>query len=853
MLLLLGVHLAQAAPLVLNPPALQPATGHANPLRGFHRWHDSTPDKQIALDETPIDEYLRYRWKTLEPQLGDYSGLDTVLEPRIAAAAARGARFAFRVQGMVGYGDTQSYLPFDPRSAAPGFVPLHLRGVTAPTKADGSDITFIPDWRDEGVLQAMEGLFAELGRRYANDPRIAWIDIGWYGQFGEWVVRTPPPGVSYPRLDPNLESDVAIMRRIVDAQANAFLEQQLVALVPYSAKPAIQHAFSLNRTRQVGVRSDCFGRPGFFNQWTDRPAEWPMIRDRWLVAPVVGESCGKNDNTPESAQTMLDQAALLHLSSFGNGNFYGLNLDPAGLPLLRELARRIGFQLRPAEIVTVDRVYAGRALPLATRWINEGLAKLYERFEARFFLRPLVGGVEYSVVSGVDLGAVLPGPSTAPIDDQLVLPEAVVPGDYQLELALSEHTATNRPPLKLSIAGRDAQGRYPLAQITVAAATVPGAPQISAVGAASRTLVLTFQPPADDGGRAILQFRVSCSAPGGAVFSADARASPAAVSGLQNGTAYACSVAARNALGWGAPSATWPAVVPAPGPQAQRVFVSAGSGNDSAVLQACPVTSACRWLATALGAVAPQGEVIVLDSGDYDAVTLDQSVSIRVVPGARATLPATPDGAVVVAGAGLRIHLEGLAIKGQGAADLGLRMLHVGTLAMRNCQVADTGLGLDLGGGVQADLSELVARDNDVGLRLAGGARVSVSGLRLFAASSAGIEVAAEAGEETRLNLRRSVLTGAAHGIRVTATGSGALARVMLDRVGLDYGMGTGVRVATSSGGSAGALLASSRVSGYAIGLEQADPAASLWSVGGNILFGNGSDVAGTLSVLSRH
>ena len=841
-----------AAPLVLTPTASQPGTGHANPLRGFHRWHDSTPDKQIVLDETPVDEYLRYRWKTLEPNLGDYSGIDTVLEPRIAAAAARGARFAFRVQGMVGYNDTQSYLPYDPRPPAPGFVPLHQRGVTAATKADGSEITFIPDWRDEGVLQAMEGLFAELGRRYAHDPRIAWIDIGWYGQFGEWVVRTPPPGVSYPRLDPNVESDRALMRRIVDAQANVFPGQQLVALVPYAAKPAIEHAFSLPRTRPVGLRSDCFGREGYFNQWTDRPAEWPLIRDRWLVAPVVGESCGRNENTPAAAQVMLDQAALLHLSSFGNGNFYGLNLDPEGLPLLRELARRIGFQLRPAEIVTIDKVYAGRSLPLATRWINEGLARLYERFDARFVLRPLTGGSEYGVVSAFDPAILLPGPATAPVADQLALPEGAPQGSYQLELELIEASASNRPPLKLSIGGRDAQGRYPLALITVAAAKVPGPPQITAIDSASRTLVVSFLPPADDGGRNIELFRVRCEARGGGFFSVETTASPAAVSGLQNGSLYTCTVAARNALGWGAPSPTWPGATPSPGPQAQRVFVSARIGNDSQVLQACPITAPCRALGTALGATLPQGEVVVLDSGDYDAIVIEQSLAIRVVPGAQASLPARPGGAVAVLGAGLKVHLQGLAINGQGPGDVGVSMLQGGRLVIDRCSIAGTGLGLDLAGGTQLNVTDLLLRDNQIGLRLAGGAQATVTGLRLLGANLAGMEVLAAAGEQTRLNLRASVLAHASHGIEVKAHGAAALARANLDRVRLDFGAGSGVRVLTTAGGSAVALLTASRVTGFGLGLEQADPGGSLWSTGGNVFSGNGSDVSGNLTPLPR-
>ncbi len=848
--LLLGSGLG-AAPLVITPAAHQPATGHANPLRGFHRWHDSTPDKQIVLDETPIDEYVRYRWKTLEPNLGDYSGIDTVLEPRIAAAAARGARFAFRVQGMVGYGDTQSYLPYDARPPGPGFVPLHQRGVTAPTKADGSDITFIPDWRDEGVLQAMEGLFAVLSQRYANDPRVAWVDIGWYGQFGEWVVRTPPPGVSYPRLDPNVEADRAIMRRIVDAQANAFPGQQLVVLVPYAAKPAIEYAFSLPRARPVGVRSDCFGRAGFFNQWTDRPAEWPMIRDRWLVAPVVGESCGKTDNTPAAAQIMLDQAELLHLSSFGNGNFYGLNLDPDGQPLLRELARRIGFQLRPQEILTQDRVVAGRALPLATRWINEGLARLYERFEARFLLRRVAGGAEFNVVSAIDLGTILPGPATAPWSDSLWVPEGAPPGDYELLLQATEHSPTNRPPLKFSIGGRDAEGRYLLAVVAVVAPTVPGAPTIAGIEAASRILVVSFIAPEDDGGKEILEYAVRCAPGGGPEIGLSATASPAVVDGLVNGTSYFCTVAARNASGWGPTSEPWGPVAPGPGYLAQRAYVAPQAGHDANVLQNCPATAPCRRIGVALRTVMAHGEVVLVETADYDAVTLTDSISLRAIPGIVANLPATAEGAVRIEGVGARVFLEGLSISGQGSGT-GIVLNQGDRLDLRRMVVGMVERGVAVAAPARVSVGETLVRDVDVGFQIAKGARALVENTTIFGALDAGVLVQAESGQSTRVNLRRVLIGRSGNGVRANAMGGGALASVAIENARIDGGSAVGVKGETSAGGAAALMLRNSRISGFAIGVVQGDAGVSVFSAGGNVLSHNGSNVQGSLLDLPR-
>ena len=64
--------------------------------------------------------------------------------------------------------------------------------------------------------------------------------------------------------------------------------------------------------------------------------------------------------------------------------------------------------------------------------------------------------------------------------------------------------------------------------------------------------------------------------------------------------------------------------------QAQRTYVSAQHGSDS---NPCSVTSPCRTFGAAIAAVAAGGEVIVLDSGGYGAVTVTKSVTLEAPAG----------------------------------------------------------------------------------------------------------------------------------------------------------------------------------------------------------------------------
>ena len=73
--------------------------------------------------------------------------------------------------------------------------------------------TDIPDWNSAAFQAQWRELMAELGRRYGDDPRLGYVDVGGYGSYGEWHVDGRSAG-----LDANGLA-------IVDAVASAFPDQ----------------------------------------------------------------------------------------------------------------------------------------------------------------------------------------------------------------------------------------------------------------------------------------------------------------------------------------------------------------------------------------------------------------------------------------------------------------------------------------------------------------------------------------------------------------------------------------------------------------------------------------------------
>jgi hypothetical protein len=86
--------------------------------------------------------------------------------------------------------------------------------------------------------------------------------------------------------------------------------------------------------------------------------------------------------------------------------------------------------------------------------------------------------------------------------------------------------------------------------------TVPGAPTIGSATAGNASASIAFTAPASNGGATITGYTATCSATGQATRTGTGTASPVTVATLINGTTYACSVTATNAVGTGAASST---------------------------------------------------------------------------------------------------------------------------------------------------------------------------------------------------------------------------------------------------------------------------------------------------------
>jgi hypothetical protein len=429
-------------PLPIDGPEL------VNPGRGFYKWRG---DEIVPAAEPAHDEYDRYFWydpdnprASLEtsPGVYNFSGIDRA----IADAASRGHKFAFRIRTMAN------------KRSGERFIPDYLAGCGWDYRG-----TFIPNWNSACFQDNAARLMEALGERYNHDPRIAWMDIGLFGEWGEWalseeIYTAAPKGIT--------QASDKSLAHIIDIQVDAFPDVRKVMMAKTRSTAVI---YALTRSDQIGWRVDCFGRQNYFNfpSHQDYMPAWEYMAERWKTAPVIVEFCA--DNVSLSSALPVKQVQDFHISLIGNGNFDSWDrLNKQKQENLILVGKTTGYRYQIQAITIPDAWAPGANIPITTDWENVGVAPHYEATEVLFRLYdPKRSEYVWEGKSGVDLQKLLPsGGKPYHVQDRLKLPAKLAPGEYQLRIIVTDPAGFRRP-LKLAIAGRQNDGSYLLGNIIV--------------------------------------------------------------------------------------------------------------------------------------------------------------------------------------------------------------------------------------------------------------------------------------------------------------------------------------------------------------------------------------------------
>ena len=269
----------------------------------------------------------------------------------------------------------------------------------------------------------------------------------------------------------------------------------------------------------------------------------------------------------------------------------------------------------------------------------------------------------------------------------------------------------------------------------------------------------------------------------------------------------------------------------------QRTFV-ASYGADTNTAANCSLAAPCRGFAAAQTVTDNNGEIIVLDSAGYGAVTITKSISIIAPTGVYGGISVFPGAnGVTIATPGVNVVLRGLSINGQGGND-GINMTAGNSLTVENCVISNLPQrGINVNAVTNVNITDsIVRRNGNNGILLQNGAKATITRAVVSGHVGGGIQVQGSiTSTTTTADIADSTFDGNASGVIAISRNSTAVVKVSVrdSRAvrNVNYGLG-----AESIGGAAVSLSASNNiVANNGTGIAAFSAGAKVWASGNTV------------------
>jgi len=463
-----------SAPPTLTPAPTTTSTATATPLPGANptpsaRRHRTFTELTIPLSAAEIpnemrgqyaavdpypsswpDSDLYYRgeidWSQIEPSPGVYNF--SIFDQGLKTAQATHTRFGFRVMAFCPGCSTD---PVPPWMRTEPNTCLTWCGAANPPMPDWNDTTrngFVAAYKQ--LMKALANHITPLvkgigGVRMADDPRLGWVDMGGYGDWGEWHLsnQTGAP-ITHAHMDTIIKSVVTAFPKVwtVAMTERAGWLNDAVAMSP-----------------KVGLRVDCLGAD-FSQEGVQISRADRQVQTRWKIAPFISEWCGDDANPALG----VSQVRQYHISMLSSGNAPRPPSDEANFELANKLG---GYRFQVDSVTVPSSLVRGVPFTLSSKWENVDVAPAYEPWRTRFQLRNSRDAVVWRGNSSLDLRHLMSTKGTpATISDRFTIPLTVAAGAYTLAVRIVD-PKHYLAPLRLADQGRTSRGAYPLGTITL--------------------------------------------------------------------------------------------------------------------------------------------------------------------------------------------------------------------------------------------------------------------------------------------------------------------------------------------------------------------------------------------------
>ena len=408
--------------------------------------------------------YLRLPWAYIEPEEGvfNWAIVDTPAQRWIAA----GKKIAFR------FTTSENWLEY----ATPKWVFDAGAKSVRYTWGKGEDPngkTVDPEFDDPIYLEKLENFLEAAGKRYGNNPNVAFIDVGTYGMWGEGHSSLGVwKDLSFSRMTPERTLDV--VKKHIDLHCKYF-PNVLLCISDDVAGPERQ-GFDFPETdyalsKGVSLRDDSILVAPKPNSWYHAD----MAQKFWPKLPVILEH---EHFKPSQERGSWDNDKLAEAVEAYHASYMSIHWLPDVewnelKDTVRKINTRLGYRILPSRVEYPKEITIGA--PFSASWTlqNVGVAPCYDGGFVALTIKDEKGGI-VSVLSDEsfdvrELPVAEPGKApkverTAAFRVGFVAP-VTKPGQYDVYLSVGERDGT--PVYALPIPGDDGQRRYKIGTISV--------------------------------------------------------------------------------------------------------------------------------------------------------------------------------------------------------------------------------------------------------------------------------------------------------------------------------------------------------------------------------------------------
>ena len=312
-----------------------------NPLRGFYTNYDWGE---------PVNDFpdsLEFAYIPLSNLMSGPSSFtfDTGLEPSLIAAESRSHQLVLRP-----YVDYPSL-----KSGLPDFLSEKVQ--MQPYTVHGGGLS--PDYNDPALQAALLSFIKSLGQRYDGDPRLAVIQLGLLGFWGEW--HTWPHDKWFPNDD--------FQSKVINSYAESFTITLLQVRRPIANTPNLR----------IGFHDDSFAYSTLGDLgWYFHPS---LIEagadDRWREVSIGGELRPElqniifENNYDNISQSFDRCVRTTHISMLLNYSIYSGGLNSSKERIRAETAAlSLGYAIHVSKVKLLDNV-------LEVTLENRGVAPFY--------------------------------------------------------------------------------------------------------------------------------------------------------------------------------------------------------------------------------------------------------------------------------------------------------------------------------------------------------------------------------------------------------------------------------------------------------------------------------------------